>query len=76
MGFCLRDGEEIGMGLGGERLVPRLVNMVLVRILISSLFATSGSTLSMRMERKAVPPDLLSSGNSWAQPELLFVFIL
>jgi len=66
MGFCLRDGEEIGMGLGGERLVPRLVNMVLVRILISSLFATSGSTLSMRMERKAVPPDLLSSGNSWA----------
>lgn len=66
MGFCLRDGEEIGMGLGGERLVPRLVNMVLVRILISSLFATSGSTLSMRMERKAVPSDSLSSGNSWA----------
>ena len=66
MGFCLRDGEEIGMGLGGERLVPRLVNMVLVRILISSLFATLGSTLSMRMERKSVPPDSLTSGNSWA----------
>ena len=66
MGFCLRDGEEIGMGLGREKLVPRLVNMVLVRILIGRLFATLGSTLSMRMERKAVPPDSLSSGNSWA----------
>ena len=64
--FRLRNGEEIGMGRGGERLVLRLVNVVLVGIVLRSLFATLHSTLSMRMERKTVPPDSLSTGNSWA----------